>query len=163
MKIQLMLEGRLRTLVLEPGVAAGSFTGALDGAPVAFSAVETSAGIVSLIWQGRVFRCVLEPGGVVVEGRGFGYQVHDPRSLATRQKRAGGETGTLFLKATMTGRVVRVLAAVGDLIEAQGGVVVIEAMKMQNELRSPRAGKVVELKVSAGEMVSSGQVLAVIE
>ena len=63
----------------------------------------------------------------------------------------------------MAGRVVRVLAEAGSEVAAHDGVVVIEAMKMQNELRSPRAGRVAELRVAAGEMVSAGQVLAVIE
>jgi biotin carboxyl carrier protein len=163
MKIQLMVEGRLRTLVLEAGIARGSFVGELDGQRVEFDAVGLMPGVVSLVWQGRSYRCVLSDGGIAVEGREFGYQVHDPRSLATRRRRADVDTGTLLLKATMAGRVVRVIAGVGDAVEAHGGVVVIEAMKMQNELRTPRAGRVVELRVAAGEMVSSGQVLAVIE
>jgi biotin carboxyl carrier protein len=89
--------------------------------------------------------------------------VHDPRSLATRRKRANADEGTLLLKATMAGRVVRLLVEAGSEVEAHGGVIVLEAMKMQNELRSPRAGRVVELRVGTGEMVSAGQVLAVIE
>jgi biotin carboxyl carrier protein len=63
----------------------------------------------------------------------------------------------------MPGRVVRVLAQAGDKVEANQGIVVIEAMKMQNELKSPKAGVVVEVRVSAGDTVAAGQVLAVIE
>jgi biotin carboxyl carrier protein len=162
-KIQLVMEGRLRTVVLEAGIRPGSFVGELDGERVEFDAVGLMPGVVSLVWKGRSFRCVLREDGITVDGREVEYQVHDPRSLATRRKRADTDTGTLLLKATMAGRVVRVIAGVGDAVEAHGGVVVIEAMKMQNELRTPRAGTVVELKVAAGEMVSSGQVLAVIE
>ncbi len=68
----------------------------------------------------------------------------------------------MTLKASMPGRVVRVLVEWGAQIEAHQGVVVIEAMKMQNELKSPKAGKVVELKVSAGDTVGAGDVLAII-
>ena len=63
----------------------------------------------------------------------------------------------------MPGRVVRVLAKVGDLVEAHQGIVVIEAMKMQNELKSPKAGKVVQLRAEPGDTVVAGDVLAVIE
>jgi biotin carboxyl carrier protein len=63
----------------------------------------------------------------------------------------------------MSGRVVRVLAQVGDTVEANQGIVVIEAMKMQNELKSPKAGTVAELRVAPGGTVAAGDVLAVIE
>ena len=63
----------------------------------------------------------------------------------------------------MPGRVVRVLAARGEEVEAHQGVVVIEAMKMQNELKSPKAGRVAEIRVAPGDTVSAGDVLAVIE
>ena len=63
----------------------------------------------------------------------------------------------------MPGRVVRVLVAPGDDVEARQAVVVVEAMKMENELRAPRAGKVREVNVAAGTSVEAGRVLAVIE
>ena len=63
----------------------------------------------------------------------------------------------------MPGRVVRVLVEVGDEVEEQQGVVVIEAMKMQNELKSPKAGRVVRVAVAVGETVGSGDVLVVVE
>jgi biotin carboxyl carrier protein len=173
MKIQLMLGGRVRTVSLEAGDGAGMFAGEIDGEPVAFSAVMTMPGVVSLIvesgpLQRRAFRCVFDRAEgnektVSVGAGSFPYSVHDPRSLATRRKRANADEGTLLLKATMAGRVVRLLVEAGSEVEAHGGVIVLEAMKMQNELRSPRAGRVVELRVGTGEMVSAGQVLAVIE
>ncbi len=63
----------------------------------------------------------------------------------------------------MPGRLVRVLVARGDAVAAHQGVVVIEAMKMQNELKSPKNGKVAELRVAPGDTVSAGDVLAVIQ
>jgi biotin carboxyl carrier protein len=59
--------------------------------------------------------------------------------------------------------VVRILASRGEEVEAHQGVVVIEAMKMQNELKSPKAGTVVEIRVAPGDTVSVGDVLAVID
>ena len=71
--------------------------------------------------------------------------------------------GHVNIVAPMPGRVVRVLVAPGDEVEARQGVVVVEAMKMENELRAPRAGKVREVSVAAGTSVEAGRVLAVIE
>jgi biotin carboxyl carrier protein len=63
----------------------------------------------------------------------------------------------------MPGRVVRVLVAEGDEVEAMQGVVVIEAMKMQNELKAPRAGRISKVAVTADTTVEAGQVLIVVE
>jgi biotin carboxyl carrier protein len=62
----------------------------------------------------------------------------------------------------MPGRVVRVLAAAGDDVAAGQGLVVIEAMKMENEIRAPRAGRVLELGVREGQAVEAGALLAVV-
>ncbi|HVF90107.1 MAG TPA: biotin/lipoyl-containing protein [Blastocatellia bacterium] len=74
-----------------------------------------------------------------------------------------GEEGRQYLTAPMPGKVVKVLRGVGDEVAAGGGVVVVEAMKMQNEVRSRKAGRVVELRVSEGATVKAGEVLAVVE
>jgi biotin carboxyl carrier protein len=63
----------------------------------------------------------------------------------------------------MPGRVVRVLLQAGDEVAAGEGVVVVEAMKMQNEIKSPKAGRVLEVRVTQGATVNANQVLAVVE
>ena len=63
----------------------------------------------------------------------------------------------------MPGKVVRLIASIGDLVEKGDAVLVVEAMKMQNDLKAPKAGVVKEIKVSEGTTVSAGDVLAVIE
>ena len=63
----------------------------------------------------------------------------------------------------MPGKVVRILKAVGDEVESGQGVLVVEAMKMQNEVQSPKHGRVAELRVSEGQTVNAGEVMAVIE
>jgi biotin carboxyl carrier protein len=63
----------------------------------------------------------------------------------------------------MPGRVVRVLVNPGDEVVARQSVVVVEAMKMENELRSPKAGRVKNVQVAAGTSVEAGRVLVVIE
>jgi biotin carboxyl carrier protein len=71
--------------------------------------------------------------------------------------------GEIPIIAPMPGRIVRVLAAAGDDVSARQPVVVVEAMKMENELRTPRAGRVKEVSVTPGMSVEAGRVLAVIE
>ncbi len=83
-----------------------------------------------------------------------------------RRLQAGGErvvTGRVELKAMMPGRVVNLLVKAGDEVAADQGIVVVEAMKMENELKTPKAGKVIEIKVSVGQAVEKGEILAVIE
>ena len=63
----------------------------------------------------------------------------------------------------MPGRVVKLLKAVGDSVEAGEGVAIVEAMKMQNEIASPKTGRVASIKVQAGQTVSAGETLAVVE
>jgi biotin carboxyl carrier protein len=76
---------------------------------------------------------------------------------------AGPGLGDVVITAPMPGRVVRVLVAAGEQVGARQGIVVVEAMKMENELRAPRAGRVKEIRVSAGAPVEAGRILAVIE
>jgi biotin carboxyl carrier protein len=79
---------------------------------------------------------------------------------ASRREQASGKAE---LKAMMPGRVVNLLVQVGDELAAQQGVVVVEAMKMENELKSPKAGKVTAIKVAPGQTVEKGDLLVVIE
>ena len=171
MKFDLEIDGRIRTVELEPGED-GRYRVSLDGEPVDVEARLLRPGVLSLVVAGRSYRVVREDdasagneGGsaVVFGGRRFAYHVEDPRSLKARRAHGAGADGPRVIKASMPGRVVRVLVASGEEVEAHQGVVVIEAMKMQNELRSPKAGTVSEIRVSAGDTVSVGDVLAVIE
>ena len=89
-------------------------------------------------------------------------------TLDGRRRQRGVETlahahGDQPVTAPMPGRVVRVLVAAGDAVSAGQGVVVVEAMKMENELRAPKAGRVKDVSVSAGASVDAGRVLVVIE
>jgi biotin carboxyl carrier protein len=85
-----------------------------------------------------------------------------------RRKRSAGEggahdAGEQRVVAPMPGRVVRVLVAPGDAVARRQGVVVVEAMKMENELGAPKAGRVKEVSVTPGTLVEAGRVLLVVE
>ncbi|RME82957.1 MAG: biotin/lipoyl-binding protein [Caldilineae bacterium] len=95
---------------------------------------------------------------VTLEGRSYEVKVADERQL----RLAGGETvqlapgGELAIRAPIPGLVVRVLVEEGQEVEMNQPVVILEAMKMENELRTPRAGVVSQIKVAAGESVEQG-------
>ena len=97
-----------------------------------------------------------------VNGRGYAAEVRDPRSLRGR-RRAADDRGPRKLTAPMPGKVVRVLVQAGDAVEVGAGIVVVEAMKMQNEVKSPKKGVVHKILVAAGSAVNAGDVLAVVE
>jgi biotin carboxyl carrier protein len=130
--------------------------------PGVMSLVITSSGAQEGA-QGRQYRCVLDGDGVVIGGHRYGFEVDDPRSLQGRRGAGAGAEGPRPVKAPMPGRVVRLLVEVGDEVEEGQGVVVIEAMKMQNELKSPKAGRVVRVGAAVGDTVGSGDVLVVVE
>jgi biotin carboxyl carrier protein len=92
----------------------------------------------------------------------FAAEVRDPRSLRSRS-RAADEHGPKKLTAPMPGKIVRVLVAQGAEVEAGAGILVVEAMKMQNEVKSPKKGTIQKILVSEGAAVNAGEVLAIVE
>jgi biotin carboxyl carrier protein len=100
---------------------------------------------------------------VALDGRVVGVRVNGRRSPGVRADTGGASAGEQTVVAPMPGRIVRVLVGPGDEVAARQGVVVVEAMKMENELRAPKAGRVREVAVSPGVSVEAGRVLVVIE
>jgi len=145
---------------LEPSAAVSG-----DGRRAA-SVIEVAPGIWSVLIDERSYeaRVLSDDGPVVVEINGERYPVavEDPR----RRNRARGvqpDGGRVSITAPMPGKIVRTLAAEGDTVAAGQGIVVMEAMKMQNELKTPRGGRIAALPVREGETVAAGAVLAVVE
>jgi len=118
---------------------------------------------LSLIVDGKQYRCVLDGDAIIIAGRRYEFAVADPRALEGSGGAGESGSGPRAVKAPMPGRVVRVLVGEGDEVDAMQGVVVIEAMKMQNELKVPRGGRVSKVAVMADTTVEAGQVLIVIE
>ena len=85
---------------------------------------------------------------------------HAQRVRAGRHPHAAGPA---VVKAMMPGRIVNVLVKPGEEVMHHQGLIVVEAMKMENELKSPKAGKVVEIKVLPGQTVEKGELLVIIE
>ena len=122
--------------------------------------------VYSILMDGRSYEARVEetPSGLVVvlDGYRFEIEVRDPRRW-TRQSGATGAHGIQHLSAPMPGKVVRVLVAAGETVEAGQGLVVVEAMKMQNEIKAPRAGRILSVPASEGATVIAGEVLATID
>jgi biotin carboxyl carrier protein len=128
-----------------------------------YSAAQAGDGTWSILIDGRSYAvAILGAGEVSVNGRVFHVDVFDPRELRGRRS-ATDNTGPQAVTAPMPGRVIRVLVEPGQKVAAEEGLIVVEAMKMQNEVKAPRAGRVAAVKTVAGATVSAGDVLLVIE
>jgi len=125
--------------------------------------VEIRPGVYSVLLNGQSFVIHESRGSewVAVNSIEWRRVVADPR--ARTQTGAAAASAAREVKAAMPGKVVRVLAQPGEAVEAGQGLLILEAMKMQNELRSPRAGVVAAVRVQEGSTVTSGQVLVTLE
>jgi biotin carboxyl carrier protein len=140
----------------------------IDGHEIEVDAALTARDVLSLIIGGDAFEVKRErslAGDVhlVIGSARHAIDVQDPRSLRTRRAASGDEAGPQKITAPMPGKIVRVMVAEKDEVKAGQGVVVMEAMKMQNEMKSPKDGKVQKILVAEGATVNAGDPLAVIE
>jgi biotin carboxyl carrier protein len=156
-------ERRRVELKTPPASLEGSIECLVDGDPFAVDARVLRPGVMSLLIEGRQYNCVLDGEELVIDGRRIAFEVDDPRSLAGRLRSVSGEAGPRPIKSPMPGRVVRVIVAAGGEVEEHQAVLVIEAMKMQNELKAPKAGRVTSIAVAVGDTVGAGDVLAIVE
>lgn len=171
MKLIAELDGERSELKLERDGERVEFE--IEGRGYTLAAHKLGDGEYLILNEGRVYECrVARPPGssdagalqVTVGRRGYSVALADPKRLSVERGAArhdGG--GRAQLSAAMPGKVVRVLVERGQEVEAGQGVLVVEAMKMQNEMKSPKAGVVVELQAVEGATVNAGEVLAVIE
>ena len=138
----------------------------LDGREVAIDAVLARPDVLSIIIDGKAYEIKRERTAtdmhLWVGSRRYAVQLRDPRSLRSRASDDDGK-GPRKLLAPMPGKVVRVLLNEESPVEAGQGVVVVEAMKMQNEIKSPKKGVVRKLVAAEGAAVNAGDVLAVVE
>jgi biotin carboxyl carrier protein len=156
-------DGLRRRIEFESAQAEAPQRCLVDGVQLVADLRALWPGVMSLVIDGRQYRCILDGDAVIIDGQRYSFEVDDPRSLAGRRRGTGSPSGPRAVKSPMPGRVIRVLVAAGDLVEEHQGVVVIEAMKMQNELKSPKTGRVARIAVGSGDTVGAGETLAIIE
>jgi biotin carboxyl carrier protein len=166
MKYEIVINGARRNVEFSPQAnGASSVVFTVDGRLVEADAIRISRGAYSILLGGRSLEVTAEEttSGLLIRanGREFQVEIFDPRSWR-RRRGAGIELeGRQQLVAPMPGKIVRVLVAAGQQVSAGQGLLVIEAMKMQNEIRSPKSGAV-EKVAREGQTVNAGEVLAIV-
>ena len=130
------------------------------------SALQVEPGVFSVLAGGASYevrvRASRQETIASADGREFAVEVRDPRD-ARRSSNAAVGSGRQNITTPMPGKVVRVLVKPDELVEASQGLVVVEAMKMQNELKAARPGRVIGIRAREGETVGAGDVLVVLE
>jgi biotin carboxyl carrier protein len=145
-------------------------TAVVDGRKYELDFQRASGGHYLLLHEGRVFDCQVEgrlESGSTVEVA-VGATLHavtllDPKRLRGASGAGAHGDGAARIVAPMPGKIVRLLVEAGQEVEAGSGVIVVEAMKMQNEMKSPKSGRVVSINVAVGATVNGGDLLAVVE
>lgn len=169
MKFDVHLHGpsgkKLRTVELERD--AGRWKIALDGQPIAADVVEINFTTLSILLEGQAYEVHVTPSpdGALRLQTGFeefNAEVADPRAWRGRKHGALEAEGRQQIVAPMPGKVVRLLVTAGDRVETGQGLLVVEAMKMQNEIHSPKSGTVERLLVKEGQPVNAGEVLCIV-
>lgn len=169
MTFEIEIAGRTRTVAIEkaPG---GVYRVSLDGQVRELDAARVGRYGLSLLNRrtGAVCEAQVTPASgpgellITLSGRTVSAAVNGRRSSRAADS-GGAADGEQAITSPMPGRVVRVLVQPGDEVAVRQGVVIVEAMKMENELRSPKAGRVKDVSVTPGTSVEAGRVLVVIE
>ena len=166
MKYEVRISGATQVVELER--YADGWQARIEGeSGIAADVAEIAPNVFSVLLSGRSQEIYVTPssGGQVqlqTDGLEFLAEVIDPRSWRGRRHGGAEAEGRQQIAAPMPGKVVRVLVSAGDIVEAGEGLLVVEAMKMQNEIRSPKSGKVERVLVAEGQAVNAGEVLCVV-
>jgi biotin carboxyl carrier protein len=166
MKFEVRIAGAIRIVELERNADHWRIT--LDGQPLDADAVEIAPNTFSILLRGQSheIRVTPSPNGTLTLQTSleeFTAEVLDPRAWSGRRHSALEAEGRQQVVAPMPGKVVRLLVKAGDAVEAGQGLLVVEAMKMQNEIRSPKSGVVERLLAQEGQPVNAGEILAWVE
>jgi len=163
-KLQIEIAGKKRHV--EVAQAGEGLVWTIDGQRVEADATEVSAGIYSILIDGKSLEVRVECLGArlraITDGREFSIAIQDKREW--RRNRGGSveAEGRQQVLAPMPGKIVRVLVSAGDAVRAGQGLVVVEAMKMQNEVRAPKSGTIERVRVIEGQTVNAGEVVVIV-
>jgi biotin carboxyl carrier protein len=146
----------------------GRYAVTLDGRKFELESLVLPHGAVSMIVEGQSFSVEFDEKGdevgVLLRGQLTRFDVADERKLRMRAATAGFSVeGKQTVTAPMPGKIVKIFVKVGEEVTEGQGLVVVEAMKMENELKSPKAGKVTEIITKEGATVENGAPLVVVE
>jgi biotin carboxyl carrier protein len=166
-EVQLTGQGEKKTRIVELQRNGAGWRVILDGQPVSADVAGIAPHTLSVLLDGQSFEVSVTPSSdgklkLQTGTQEFTAEVIDPRAWSGRRHGAVEAEGRQQIVAPMPGKVVRVLVKAGDHVEAAQGLLVVEAMKMQNEVRSPKSGMVERVLVKEGQAVNAGEVLCVV-
>src|SRR5882757_4104204 len=167
-EVHLAPSSKGKARVIELARNASGWSVSLDGRQVAVDAVEIAPNALSILLEGKSYEVNVTPspdGKLKLQTRmqEFTAEVIDPRAWSGRRHGNVEAQGRQQIVAPMPGKIVRVLVQAGNHVEAGQGLLVVEAMKMQNEIRSTKSGTVERIFVKEGQPVNAGEVLAWID
>lgn len=164
-KLKAVIDDREQDLNIQ--IDGGRVRAEIDGRVYDLELREPEPGSYLLFRDAEVHECRVtkthEGFDVGLHGVNHAIAIVDPKRLRSGTDSDRHLHGLAEIIAPMPGKVVRIHIETGDAVEKGDGIVVVEAMKMQNEMRSPRAGIVVSINVKPGDTVNAGDVLAVVE
>ena len=166
MKFEVRIDGRAS--IIELARDADRWQISIDDQAVDADALEIAPGIFSILLDGKSYevRVTSTSNGALTlqtAHQEFTAEVVDPRAWRGRRHGALEAEGRQQILAPMPGKIIRVLVRTGEKVEAGQGLLVVEAMKMQNEIRSPKSGTIERLLVKEGQPVNAGEILAWID
>jgi biotin carboxyl carrier protein len=166
-EVQITSRSGKKTCIVELERDGAAWRVVLDGRPVTADVAEIAPHTLSILLDGYSFEICVTPsldGKLKLQagGQEFIAEVMDPRAWSGRRHGSVEAEGRQQIVAPMPGKVVRVLVKAGDHVETAQGLFVVEAMKMQNEIRSPKSGTVERVLVKEGQAVNAGEVLCVV-
>ena len=142
----------------------------IDGEQFDVEVSEPEPNVFLIKRDGKIFETFVVPSDrpdqqktVSVNGQDVAVRLIDPKRLRGSRSESDHGDGLAEIRTAMPGKVVRVLLETGSEVEKGDGILIVEAMKMQNELKAPKAGVVKEIRFSEGDTVSAGDILAIIE
>ncbi len=169
MKLRAEVNGEDRELQLQRQGSGSDYIYALQGeenGPEVASVVEVSPGVFSVLLGTRSFTAYLAKDGEQTEAL-IGHVKHRVMVSDARDRRAGGKanaaSGPTEIRSQMPGKIIKVLVTTGSAVTAGQGLIVVEAMKMQNEMKSPKDGVVAKIQAREDATVGVGETLIVIE
>jgi biotin carboxyl carrier protein len=136
----------------------------VDGREYELEALEIEPNVYLFKYNNRIFQTYVAPSGMVNLGNHqFEISITDPKRLRGSNAAGANAEGISEIKTAMPGKLVRILTEVGAEIKQGDSVLVVEAMKMQNEMKAPKDGVIKEIRFAEGATVNAGDVLAIIE
>jgi biotin carboxyl carrier protein len=168
-RFEVEVAGKFRTVEIEK--TGKSYAVRVDGRPHAVDVARTGRSWSLLIGTRSYEIFVVNQAGAAQAGGAMVHVNGQPVAVSRSQSRGAGQAGVAGtaahgpqrIVAPMPGRIIKLLVKVGDEVAARQGLVIVEAMKMENELRSPKAGTVTEVRVAEGMSVEANAVLVVVD